>query len=131
MSMPKFPNPGEIPNLDDAISAIISSIAMEETALSHVINAEGEKIQYIIEYVKSQGYEDADTDLLLAVNNSVSEVLKNIAIVQELLIKKLDIITQYTPPTPPKPPKPPTPPTPPTPPRPPGPCFGINQSWLC
>ncbi|WP_312611631.1 BclA C-terminal domain-containing protein [Oscillibacter sp.] len=47
MSLPQFPsNPGL--TRQDAINQGISSIASEELALSHIINAEGEKIQYAI-----------------------------------------------------------------------------------
>lgn len=47
MSQPQFPS---VPDIDrqDAINQVISSIASEELALSHIINAEGEKIQYAI-----------------------------------------------------------------------------------
>ena len=33
---------------EDAVNQILSSIAMEELGLSHILNAEGEKLQYIL-----------------------------------------------------------------------------------
>ncbi|MCL1843623.1 MAG: hypothetical protein FWF79_07405 [Defluviitaleaceae bacterium] len=103
MSMPNFSSISKIPSLDESLSAIIASIAMEEMALSHVINAEGEKIKYIIDYVESQGYENADTDALLAVNNSVADVLESIVKLQAILKEKLDAATSAIPPPGPSP----------------------------
>lgn len=47
MSMPQYPS---TPNLSrqDAINQIIASISSEELALSHIINTQGEKIQYAL-----------------------------------------------------------------------------------
>jgi len=103
MSMPSFPNANDIPCLKESISAIIASIALEETALSHILNVEGEKIQYMIEYVQSQGYENVNVDALLAVNNSVADVLKSVEAIQGILVKKLEMATQNVSPCPPKP----------------------------
>ena len=46
MSMPSFPPNGADLTREEALTMIIASIAMEELALSHIINAEGEKLQY-------------------------------------------------------------------------------------
>ena len=47
MSMPSFPPNGADMTQEEALTMIIASIAMEELALSHILNAEGEKLQYI------------------------------------------------------------------------------------
>ena len=46
MSMPVFPNTNI--TRENAINQILSSIAMEELSLSHILNAEGEKIQHVL-----------------------------------------------------------------------------------
>lgn len=80
MSMPTIPPitpPPAIPP-QNAISLILVSIALEEIALSHILNAEGEKIQKAVQCAPSiQG--------LIDVNNSVSATLRT-AIKKELLL---------------------------------------------
>ena len=46
--MPSFPQNGANMTREEALTMIIASIAMEELALSHILNAEGEKLQYIL-----------------------------------------------------------------------------------
>ena len=58
MSMPSFPVVDPPIDREGAVNQILSSIAMEELGLSHILNAEGEKLQYItpeLEHRKS-GY---------------------------------------------------------------------------
>ena len=86
MSMPEFPELGEILTRDEAINSVLASIAMEEAALSHIINAEGEKIQYAVKCA-----ECCDMDKVLAVNKSVSGVIEQITDLQIILKNKLRI----------------------------------------
>jgi len=44
MSMPKFPTDTGSLTRENVINQILSSIAMEELGLSHVLNVEGEKM---------------------------------------------------------------------------------------
>lgn len=46
MSLPSFPVVNPPIEREDAVNQILSSIAMEELGLSHILNAEGEKLQY-------------------------------------------------------------------------------------
>lgn len=88
MSMPKFPKPEEILTRDEAINAILTSIAAEETALSHIINAEGEKIQYVLERC-------ADFQTVIAINESVSGVLDRIIDLQIILKNKMRLAEHF------------------------------------
>ena len=120
MSLPQFPSKDKFPPLEQSLSAIIASIAMEEAALSRLIAAENEKIQYVLDCAKNNGCTSED---VIAVNNSVANMMKIITELELILKEKLAIASKHLPvkPIPPKPPCPPHPPVPPHPPGP-GPC---------
>lgn len=126
MSMPEFPEPNPDLTREQALNMILSSIAMEEQALSHILHAEGEKIQYLLG--KTQCQKPAvDAEAVLAVNKSVTALLEMVMQNQLILKNKMDKVLEYLPePTPPIPPKPPCPfpPEPPCP-LPPAPCPSL------
>lgn len=96
MSMPSVPdiNPVIGIDIDDSINMLISSIALEEIGLSHIINAEAEKIQYIL------GTLDTKHDLrqtgayciddIIRVNRSVDRTLRDVLKNQMLLHMKFE-----------------------------------------
>ena len=45
MSLPSFPVVNPPIEREDAVNQILSSIAMEELGLSHILNADGDKLQ--------------------------------------------------------------------------------------
>lgn len=87
MSQPQFPLVPDL-NRQNAINQVISSIASEELALSHIINTEGEKIQYTIGTLPGLTESASYTDVM-NVNNSVSNMLGTILETQVILNGKL------------------------------------------
>ncbi|MCL2620377.1 MAG: hypothetical protein FWD97_05515 [Defluviitaleaceae bacterium] len=80
---------------EDALNQIISSIAMEELALSHIFNAEGEKIQYAIGTLLGMN-EPATVKEVLEINASVTKMLESALNFQILLKRKLrDALDAY------------------------------------
>ena len=67
-----------------AITDIITSVALEQTALSHILNAEGEKIQKIVALAET-------ADEMLAVNKSVENMVKSITRLEMVLQGKLEL----------------------------------------
>lgn len=67
-----------------AITDIITSVALEQTALGHIINAEGEKIQKIVASAKT-------AEEMLAVNKSVQSMLNSITRLEMVLQGKLEL----------------------------------------
>ncbi|MDF2946632.1 MAG: hypothetical protein K0S51_1311 [Bacillales bacterium] len=85
MGMPNIPDMR--PKIDlckcDAINALLHSIALEEIALSHILNAEGEKLQKAVSLSKH-------LDELLCVNQSAIKLLKTVLSTELVLLMKLD-----------------------------------------
>ena len=106
MSMPEFPKLCPLTR-EQALTVILTSIALEELALSHIINAEGEKIQYAVEYTKKQCNADALKDIK-EINLSVATVLEQASVLEELLLQKMQLAHPDKPPC--RPPEPPCPP---------------------
>lgn len=76
---------------EEALTTIIAAIAMEELSLSHILNAESQKLQYIIE--KS----NASSQEVLAVNKSVTSLVETINQNQMLLKSKLERLLEFCP----------------------------------
>lgn len=97
MSMPSFPQNGADMTREEALTMIIASIAMEELALSHILNAEGEKLQYIFGTLPDARCCISPQDVL-AVNKSVTALVEVVAQNQMLLKNKLDRVLEACPP---------------------------------
>ena len=70
-------------SLEQALANVIESIALEETALSHILNSQGEILQKTKQDAMS-------TDELVSVNESVNSIIKNVVKLQMLLQFKLE-----------------------------------------
>lgn len=64
-----------------AVTDIIQSVALEQAALSHILNAEGEKLQTVLSTNCNS------PELILATNDSVRSMVDSVA--------KLEMILQY------------------------------------
>ncbi|HDX9579331.1 TPA: hypothetical protein ROX88_002906 [Bacillus pseudomycoides] len=89
-----FPN---IPNITPTISVttaktiplLLSSIALEELALAHIINAEAEKIQFVLGTLRSKHKftpRRVTLSNLLAIDSSVQRTLRDV-IKKEILLQ--------------------------------------------
>ncbi|MDD4422633.1 MAG: hypothetical protein PHD46_06325 [Eubacteriales bacterium] len=99
MGMPEF-KPNCIDRCD-AITDIIESVALEQAALSHILNAEGEKLQAVI-------HSRCSTETLLKTNCSVQSMVESITRLEIVLQSKLSLfekcLCDYCDHKPPKPP---------------------------
>ncbi|MGE5474204.1 MAG: hypothetical protein ACM3UU_08305 [Ignavibacteriales bacterium] len=88
MSMPQIPENKHRPKLREAIIDLLESIALEEISLSHLLNAEAERIQAFIG--KNQDFPTSiSIDEILCFNKTSSNLLDTIIMKEWILYKKL------------------------------------------
>lgn len=108
MGMPKVPE-NTPPTIDvcNAVAWVVTSVAYEELALAHIINAEGEKIQKVIWDCTVKVADGQEMQDILTVNESVKEMLQTIICKESVLFVKLaqalDFLDEHCPPPPPAP----------------------------
>ena len=88
MSMPTFPKNDPPLTREGSLNEIISSIAAEELSLSHLLNVEGEKLQYVLGTLPGLD-EAAALEEVLQVNQSVKDTLSSVMEQQMALSAKL------------------------------------------
>ncbi|MEG6523305.1 hypothetical protein [Desulfotomaculum sp. 1211_IL3151] len=89
MSLPNIPNITPIITLDreEALTMLLASIALEEMGLAHIINAEGEKIQYVLNTKINKSVSIKD---IQEVNQGVEKVIRSTTKLQMILQEKLE-----------------------------------------
>ena len=88
MSMPTFPQNDPPLSREGSLNEIIASIAAEELSLSHILNAQGENLQYVLGTLPGLD-EAASQDEVLRINQSVKDTLSGIIEQQMMLSAKL------------------------------------------
>lgn len=68
------------------ITDLVESIALQETALAAILQAEGAKIQKIV------SMNGATTEELLCINKSVMDIIESISLLQKLLQQKANVV---------------------------------------
>ena len=100
MSFPNIPDVNPIINFrqEDAVNLLLASIAFEELGLAHLINAEAEKIQFVLGTLPGRTPTTPPTiDDLLTINRSVEQILRDVIKKEMLLQFKLeDVISIST-----------------------------------
>ncbi|WP_066186838.1 MULTISPECIES: hypothetical protein [Gracilibacillus] len=88
MSQANIPNitPEISIDRDDVINLLLASIALEELGLAHIINAEGEKIQYVLGTLTTPPNTMVELDDLLSINDNVQSTLE-VVLKKELLLQ--------------------------------------------
>ncbi|WP_273127134.1 hypothetical protein [Bacillus weihaiensis] len=89
MSMPNIPEGKFRPSMKETIIDLLESIALEEIALSHLLNAEAEKIQALVG--KDLDFPSCPSnEEIFKFNHQTSKFLEVIVMKEWLLLRKLD-----------------------------------------
>jgi hypothetical protein len=96
MSMPQIPKMAHRPDKNEVIIDLLESIALEEVALSHILNAEAEKVKAFVgnslEFpTKPKNHE------IIKFNKSVQDLIETIVMKEWLLLKKLENVMELIP----------------------------------
>lgn len=75
--------------MEQAITDVIGSVALEEAAIYGILDAEGAKIQKAVAL-------DLTNEELLAVNSSVESMIESLTSLELVLLEKLNIVTSAT-----------------------------------
>jgi hypothetical protein len=96
MSMPNIPNITPLIDIDreQALTMLMASIALEEMGLAHIINAESEKIQYVL---SAKLPKPCSITELKEINQGVERVIREVMKLQMLLQEKLENVISLTP----------------------------------
>jgi len=94
VSFPNIPdiNPSIDINREDVINLLLASVGLEELSLAHILNAEAEKLQWVLGTLSSSSNANLTEENLLAINNSVNKTLKTVVKNEMLLQFKLENI---------------------------------------
>ncbi|WP_338750552.1 hypothetical protein [Bacillus sp. FJAT-52991] len=88
---------------NDAINLLLASVALEEIALAHVVNAEAEKIQKVVGTLNPPMTSTPSVQDLIDINKSVERTLEKVIAKELVLLFKLEQILEI-PEQPPGPP---------------------------
>lgn len=93
MSQANIPNitPTITIGLEDAINLLLVSVALEELGVSHIINAEAEKLQYTLGTIPGISTPATISDLL-AINSSIKDTIVESIKLEIVLEKKLEAV---------------------------------------
>lgn len=93
MSMPTIPPEPHRPNMHEVTIDLLESIALEEIALSHIMNAEAEKIQAFVGECLDFPTDPTNKEII-KFNKGVNRLLETVVMKEWLLLKKLENVLE-------------------------------------
>lgn len=99
MSQPTIPNitPTISVTIEQSVSLLLASIALEELALAHILNAEAEKIQFVVGTLDVRPGAVPTISDILTINSSVRRTMQDVIKKEMLLQFKLENVLSIIP----------------------------------
>ncbi len=93
MGMPQIPKGTNRPTLEETVIDLLESIALEEMAIAHILNAQGEKLQQIIEQYSLDKicYDDLETSFL-----DTNKIVNSLIMKEWLLVNKMNSVIDFS-----------------------------------
>ncbi|WP_166246065.1 hypothetical protein [Paenibacillus turpanensis] len=90
MSMPKYPEERKMRSYQEIVKDILESVALEELAIAHLINAEAEKIQAFTGHYG--GFPTAPSNKQInEFQTQVARILEALAEKQKILVRTIEL----------------------------------------
>ncbi len=87
MGMPQVPKREHVPDICEVVVSLIEAVAIEELAIAHIINAEGEKLQ---EVIKRFGQCNISFEDLEKACGGTSAMINNLIMKEWILLSKMN-----------------------------------------
>ncbi len=91
MGMPQIPEQKHRGDMKQTIIDLLESIALEEMSLSHILNADGEKLQLAVALTKEQTINEEQLSKSFLESN---DLLQNVIFKEWLLLNKLKSVSK-------------------------------------
>ncbi|CAG7626575.1 hypothetical protein ACFQI7_14425 [Paenibacillus allorhizosphaerae] len=92
MGMPEIPSGKNRPSLEEAGIDLLESIALEEMAIAHLVNAEAENVQAFVG--KHLNFPtDPTNDQIITFNVTIGRIMETLMFKELFLLRKLETIS--------------------------------------
>ncbi len=87
MGMPQVPDRECMPSIEDVVIQILESVALEELAMAHVINAEGEKMQAMVRHMNEY---DVCSDCVFDAFKNTNSTINSLIMKEWIMLNKIN-----------------------------------------
>ncbi len=93
MGMPQIPEGTHRPDNDEVVIDLFESIALQEMAIAHILNAEGEKLQLILQKYKNEEISFCDLE---SMSKLINTTITDLIMKEWLLISKFNSVASFS-----------------------------------